>query len=223
RRDMITRHMRTHLRPDGSPIPPQTDQLQINIGQLSLNSRSPLLTPEPQSNNLPPQFPTTTTTIPVTQTSILAQQLQIPKLTSQNTISKESADVAIYAAAAAAAQNAALTNYYAREQLNLAQIGRLEAQSQSNFMCRSTPNIPNLLGTSSVDCSTFRSITPTNLTTPTSTNNLAVAAATAFAQKLSPFMTQQQNNVAMIQQLAAAVQAQQQAQLTNNLLTTNGL
>lgn len=98
-------------------------------------------------------------------------------------------------------------------------------------MCCSTPNIPNLLGNSTVDGTTFRSLTPTNLTSQTSTNNLAVAAAAAFAQKLSPFMIptttqqQQQNNVAMIQQLAAAVQAQQQAQIqaTNNLLTPTGL
>lgn len=127
---MITRHMRTHLRPDGSPVPPQTDQLQINIGQLSLNSRSPLLTPEPQTNNLPPQFPSS---VSGSQTTIIAQQLQIPKLTPQTTISNDNTDAVVFAAAAAAAaaQNAAFTNYYAREQLNLAQIGRIDGKSST--------------------------------------------------------------------------------------------
>lgn len=38
RRDMITRHMRTHQRPDGSPVP---NELQIPIAQLTLNAPSP--------------------------------------------------------------------------------------------------------------------------------------------------------------------------------------
>src|SRR3569833_1849737 len=59
---MITRHMRTHLRPDGSPAP--INELQIPIAQLNLNAPSPeplssssstlagSLSPLPQSNNV---------------------------------------------------------------------------------------------------------------------------------------------------------------------------
>ena len=128
RRDMITRHMRTHLRPDGSPLPPGADQLQLNIGQLSLNSRSPLLTPEPQSNAAPPQFPSSPQGSQAgSSTSIFAQQLQVPKLVPQATISNDSSDAAVFAAAAAAAQNAAtLSTLYnnAQQQMKFAQMGR---------------------------------------------------------------------------------------------------
>ena len=104
------------------------------------------------------------------------------------------------------------------------------AQIQQDFMCRSTPNIPNLLGAAVDRTSAFRPLTPTNLTPQTSSTNLAAAAAAAFAQKLSPFIVQTPSpqattSVAMIQQLAVAVQAQQQAQIqaASNLLAPPGL
>lgn len=52
RRDMITRHMRTHLRPDGSPMP--FNEVQLPIGQLSINQPT---TPDPiqqQRHGSPP-------------------------------------------------------------------------------------------------------------------------------------------------------------------------
>lgn len=106
---------------------------------------------------------------------------------------------------------------------------RFSAQIQSDFMCRSTPNIPNLLGAAVDGTSAFRSLTPTTLTPQSSSNNLAAAAAAAFAQKLSPFIVQSPSqattSVAMIQQLAVAVQAQHQAQIqaASNLLAPPGL
>ena len=104
------------------------------------------------------------------------------------------------------------------------------AQLQQDFMCRSTPNIPNLLGAAVDRTSAFKPLTPTNLTPQTSSTNLAAAAAAAFAQKLSPFIVQTPSpqvttSAAMIQQLAVAVQAQQQAQIqaASNLLAPPGL
>jgi uncharacterized Zn-finger protein len=185
RRDMITRHMRTHLRPDGSPIPPGPD-LQLPIGQLSLNSRSPLLTPEPQPNN-PPQFPTTVPQPQPAAPTLFTPQMQMPKLHQHPTIANDSTDAALFAANAAT-----LSTLYnnTQQQLKLAQIGRsLDAQIQPDFLRRSTPNLLTI----GEHTSAFRPPTPTNLTPQGSTNNLAAAAAVAaFAsQNYNPFIVQQ--------------------------------
>lgn len=52
RRDMITRHMRTHLRPDGTPMP--FSEIQLPIGQLSINQPT---TPDPHRHGSPPPAP----------------------------------------------------------------------------------------------------------------------------------------------------------------------
>uniref|UniRef100_A0A7E4V9W9 Protein krueppel n=1 Tax=Panagrellus redivivus TaxID=6233 RepID=A0A7E4V9W9_PANRE len=164
RRDMITRHMRTHLRPDGTPIPPGAE-LQMNLSQISLNSRSPLLTPEPQASNQPPSFPITTASSPAG--SLDGSHFQIPRLTTQATVSNDGSDNVAFA-------NAALSNLInsAQQQMKLANMGRsLDAQITSDFLRRSTPNLPGLLGIQEHPPPNFHS-----------------ELAAAFASKMNPFM-----------------------------------
>jgi DNA-directed RNA polymerase subunit RPC12/RpoP len=228
RRDMITRHMRTHLRPDGTPIPPGPD-LQLPIAQLSLNSRSPLLTPEPQPNNNPPQFPATTLPQPPAGSNLFNNhpQIQMPKLQQHPTIANDSTDAALFAAANAAT----LTSLYnhQQQQMKLAQMGRsLHTQIQPDFLRRSTPNLLTI----GEHTSAFRPPTPTTLCPQTSTNNLAAAAAAFASQNMNPFMLQQQTptstasaNAAMFNAAVAAATAalqnqaniQAQAQVTAQL------